>query len=503
MNQQFYCTAKAPLVKTISGPVRGFHYNGLDIFKGIPYGRARRFHAPEPMPAWETALDATSFGCVCPLMEQEKPKGELLVPHRYWVQDEDCLNLNVWTPACDDARRPVLVWLHGGGYFAGSAIEHIAYEGENMARLGDCVVVSINHRLNILGYLDLSDFGDEYINSGNAGGDDIILALRWVHENIAAFGGDPGCVTVFGQSGGGAKVTTLMQSPAADGLFQRGFIMSGVIGDTLADCKGSGRKCVEALMAKLHISTVAELETVSYAHLAAAYKKVSPSLKAEGLNVGTAPHPNDFYLGDPLTNGSGFRPETADIPLLVGTVFSEFQGFTDPLYSMTPEEIFGEEDAIRLRSLFKAAYPHRDSAQLPLVDTIFRAPTIQYIQERAKAGGSVYSYLFEQDFPIDGGHTAWHCADIPFVFHNTCLVPVCAFDGAEALEERIFQAVLSFARTGNPGWIESTAKTENTMLFGTDCHVVSNHDHALIQALQPLTGQIFAAMSKGAGQIQH
>lgn len=503
MNQHFYCTASSPLAETVSGPVRGFHYNGLDIFKGIPYGRARRFHAPEPMPAWESALDATSFGCVCPLMEQEKPKGELLVPRRYWIQDEDCLNLNVWTPACDDARRPVLVWLHGGGYFAGSAIEHIAYEGENMARLGDCVVVSINHRLNILGYFDLSDFGDEYANSGNVGGDDIILALKWVHENIAAFGGDPDCVTVFGQSGGGAKITTLMQSPAADGLFQRGFIMSGVIGDTLADCKGSGRKCAEAVMAELGISTTAELETVPYAHLAAAYNKVSPALKKEGVNVGTVPHPNEFYLGDPLTNGSGFRPETSNIPLLVGTVFSEFQGFSDSLSSMTPEELFGKEAADQLRPLFKAAYPHRDAAQIALVDTVFRAPTIQYIQERAKAGGAIYSYLFEQDFPLEGGRTPWHCADIPFVFHNTSLVPVCDFDGAKELEKTIFQAVLSFARTGNPGWSESTAETENTMLLGTDCHVVPNHDHALIQALQPLTGQIFAAMAKGDAQIQH
>ena len=161
---------------------------------------------------WDGVLDATSYGYVCPLLEMPKPNGEMLVPHRYWLMDEACQNLNIWTPALDDAHRPVLVWLHGGGYFAGSSIEQIAYEGENMARLGDCVVVSINHRLNILGYLDLSDFGAEYANSGNAGGDDIIAALRWVRDNIAAFGGDPGNVTVFGQSGGGAKVSTLLQT---------------------------------------------------------------------------------------------------------------------------------------------------------------------------------------------------------------------------------------------------------------------------------------------------
>lgn len=323
MAHTFSCSADAPLVRTTGGSVRGYRFDGLDIFKGIPYAKARRFHAPEPA-VWDGVLDATSYGYVCPLLEMPKPNGEMLVPHRYWLMNEACQNLNIWTPALDDAHRPVLVWLHGGGYFAGSSIEQIAYEGENMARLGDCVVVSINHRLNILGYLDLSDFGAEYANSGNAGGDDIIAALRWVRDNIAAFGGDPGNVTVFGQSGGGAKVTTLLQTPAADGLFHKGIVMSGVLG-RLADCTVSGRDCAEALMAELGAADIAALETVPYAALAAAYNKVAPALKAAGKNTGCAPHPNAFYLGDPLENA--FRPETARIPLLVGTVFGEFAAF--------------------------------------------------------------------------------------------------------------------------------------------------------------------------------
>ena len=321
MAHTFSCSADAPLVHTTGGSVRGYRFDGLDIFKGIPYAKARRFHAPKPA-VWDGVLDATSYGYVCPLLEMPKPNGEMLVPHRYWLMDEACQNLNIWTPALDDAHRPVLVWLHGGGYFAGSSIEQIAYEGENMARLGDCVVVSINHRLNILGYLDLSDFGAEYANSGNAGGDDIIAALRWVRDNIAAFGGDPGNVTVFGQSGGGAKVTTLLQTPAADGLFHKGIVMSGVLG-RLADCTGSGRDCAEALMAELGAADIAALETIPYAALAAAYNKVAPALKAAGKNTGCAPHA--FYLGDPLENA--FRPETARIPLLVGTVFGEFAAF--------------------------------------------------------------------------------------------------------------------------------------------------------------------------------
>ena len=147
---RFSCSADAPLVHTTGGSVRGYRFDGLDIFKGILYAKARRFHAPEPA-VWDGVLDATSYGYVCPLLEMPKPNGEMLVPHRYWLMDEACQNLNIWTPALDDAHRPVLVWLHGGGYFAGSSIEQIAYEGETWPASGDCVVVSINHRLNILG----------------------------------------------------------------------------------------------------------------------------------------------------------------------------------------------------------------------------------------------------------------------------------------------------------------------------------------------------------------
>lgn len=135
MAHTFSCSADAPLVRTTGGSVRGYRFDGLDIFKGIPYAKARRFHAPEPA-VWDGVLDSTSYGYVCPLLEMPKPNGEMLVPHRYWLMDEACQNLNIWTPALDDAHRPVLVWLHGGGYFAGSSIEQIAYEGENMARLG-------------------------------------------------------------------------------------------------------------------------------------------------------------------------------------------------------------------------------------------------------------------------------------------------------------------------------------------------------------------------------
>lgn len=512
MGYDFRCEKNEPLVQTARGPVRGYHYNGLDIFKGIPYAVARRFHAPEEVPVWEKPLDATNYGFVCPLMKIGKPGGEILTPHRYWVQDENCQNLNVWTPACDNGRRPVMVWLHGGGYTDGSSIEQVAYEGENMAKYGDCVVVSVNHRLNVIGYLDLSDYGEEYENSGNAGGDDIIAALKWVQKNIAAFGGDPDNVTVFGQSGGGAKVTTLLQSPEADGLYHRGINMSGIIGPILADSTGSGRDIVEALLQELALAGVKELEEVPYSELAAAYLKVSPGLRAQGKYVGGTPKPNAHYAGDPLF--VGFRRETLSIPVMAGTVFAEFNSFLglgDRNPSMTEEDkkqvirrMLGEKtDA--LVELFADAYPERDVMDLLAVDSVFRMPAIRYIQKRAEQGGRIYSYLFNQDFPYEGGKAPWHCSDIAFAFHNTDLIPVAQIPGVtEKLEQEIFGAWMRFARTGEPGWESSTPDREATMLFGADSHVVYNHDHQLIREIAPVMGALILKLfSQSADTVQH
>lgn len=506
------------VVETDKGKVKGYAYNGLQIFKGIPYAKARRFHAPEPVDAWEGVMDATSYGYVCPLLELGKPNGEVMVPHRYWVMDEDCQNLNIWTPGCDGARRPVLVWLHGGGYEAGSSIEQIAYEGENMSRLGDVVMVSINHRLNVLGYCDLSDFGEEYANSGNAGTDDIIASLEWVQRNIASFGGDPDNVTVFGQSGGGAKVTTLLQTPAADGLFAKGINMSGVIGDVLGDSKGSGKELVLAMMEGLGISSVQELETVPYAQLAESYKHARDVLAPQGKYVGGTPHPNAYYAGEPLANG--FRKESSQVPLMVGSVFGEFAGFMPPMFDrgkMTMEEgaqaiadTLGKEAAGELLPLFERAYPSRNPVDLLQLDYIFRLPEIAYINKRSALNDCTWSYLFEQDFRIDGGRVAWHCCDIPYFFHNVELVPNTWMPGAEKLEEEIFGSVLAFARTGNPNhaaipkWEPSAPGQEHTILFSENTRVATNHDKELIPLVAKYVAPLFQkGMDSGETHIQH
>lgn len=517
MEDQFLYGAHDTIVDTTQGKIRGYQYRGIQIFKGIPYADAERFHRPHKVEPWEGVLDATSYGYVCPLMSIDKPRGELQVPHRYWPMDEHCQNLNIWTPCCDDKKRPVMFWIHGGGYFAGSSIEQVAYEGENMCIEGDVVVVSINHRLNILGYMDLSDFGEEYENSGNAGGDDIIAALLWVHDNIARFGGDPDNVILFGQSGGGCKITTLLQSPEADGLYAKAFNMSGIVGSMMEDCVGSGKDLVLAMMKELGVSDVKEFGRVPYANYVAAYQKVSPALKKEGKYIGGIPQRNSHYIGDPMY--VGFRKETSKIPMLIGSVFAEFTGFALSQYdkkSMSEEEqisvvkrLVGDEGAEELLKEFRKVYPYRAPMDALNVDFIFRAPAIAYLKKRTALNDCTYSYLFDLDQPINGGNVPWHCSDIPYVFHNTCLVPSTQNPGVTGrLEKEIFDSVMAFARTGKPcnpsvpEWKNSRPDAEFTMIFDEHTHTGENFDHTLIEKAQKIIAPHLQEIMQDA-QIQH
>ena len=506
------------LLQTTKGYVKGYTFKGIHVFKGIPYAKARRFHAPEPVETWEGVLDATSYGYVCPLLQKEKPQGELKIPHRYWLEDENCQNLNIWTPGCDGEKRPVFVWLHGGGFESGSSVEEVAYDGANLSKYGDAVVISLNHRLNVLGFFDLSDFGEEYKNSGNAGMDDIIAALKWIRENVALFGGDPDNVTLFGQSGGGAKITTLLQMPAADCLYAKGICMSGMLENGMQDCKGSGKELAQAVMKELEIEDVKELEKIPYKRLAQAFLKVRPSFQKSGGYIAGNPLPNEFYAGNPLHHG--FRTETSGVPLLVGTVFAEFAGFMrsldrenyiseDAQYSAVTKEL-GEEAVQKLKPLFTKAYPQRPFSDILSLDYLFRYPTQEYIQKRGALNKATYAYLFDYDFPVEGGTAAWHCADIPFVFHNVNLVEYAPDESALKLEEIIFHCVMAFARTGNPNveglpdWKPSTASEEFTMIFGEQVRTAVNHDRELIPVFRNYMSKRFEKMKEeNRDQLQH
>lgn len=518
MEQNFRYDRDVACVETDRGYVRGFELDGIDIFKGIPYGKARRFHAPEKPDPWTETFDATNYSYVCPLLRIDKPNGELLVPHRMWPMDEDCLNLNVWTPGCDDKKRPVIFWIHGGGYFGGSSIEQVAYDGRAMAENGDVVVVSVNHRLNILGYLDVSSFGAEYKNSGNNGNADLVLALQWVRDNIASFGGDPDNVTLFGQSGGGCKITNLLQTPAADGLYHKVVLMSGIFGpNMLHDSRGSQKEIVQAVMKRLKIRKIKDLETVSYAHMASAYNAMSPLAARMGRCIGGTPVKNDWYLGDPMENG--FRQETINVPMLTGSVFAEFAAFLpqDEGKRHLPEKeqeqlvinAIGKEGADVLLPLFKAAYPERPLVDVLSVDYNARLPLIEYVKKRAAAGGKVWTYLFNLDQPVDGGKAPWHCADIPFFFHNTHLVPSTQEKGVtERVESQMFGALMAFARKGDPNheglptWDPATSDTGHTMIFDKEPRVKVNFDHELVQKAQQYVAPYAAKVAENM-KIQH
>jgi para-nitrobenzyl esterase len=223
------------IVSTEQGKVRGYIHNGTYTYKGIPYAQAKRFQAPTKPASWDGVRSSLTYGPVCPLVTpttQVNDETEFPFHHDWGYPNEDCLRLNIWTQGVNDGKkRPVMFWIHGGGYTAGSSQELPSYDGENISRKGDVVLVSINHRLNILGFLDLSEFGDKYKASANVGMIDIVAALEWVKANIANFGGDPNNVTIFGQSGGGGKVTTLMNAPSAKGLFHKAIVQSGVWAD--------------------------------------------------------------------------------------------------------------------------------------------------------------------------------------------------------------------------------------------------------------------------------
>lgn len=495
MARKFICTKTEPVVETKAGKLRGFILDGTYTFHGVKYADAKRFQQPEPVKPWKGVKNALAYGYVCPMLRQDEPSNELMVPHRYWPLDENCQYLNIWTQSIDPAaKKPVLVWLHGGGFAAGSSIEHVAYEGENMSKYGDVVVVSINHRLNILGYLDLSPFGEKYANSGNAGSADMVAALQWIHDNIENFGGDPENVTLFGQSGGGMKVWTLMQTPAADGLFHKGVVQSGCIDSVLDLTKSDGTAIVTALMKELDTEDVETLESVPYAQLAEAYNKVMPEVAKTGAYVGGNPMPNDWYLGDPCA--AGFTEHAKTIPVMVGTVLGEFSfmpAFSEEekadtaLIEAKLQKMYGARTE-ELKALFKKAYPDKDISDLLLVDTIFRAPSIDFIRKKAQHPESgTYSYLFSYTFPYDGGHIAWHCSEIPFVFHNTSLVAAFNEEGVtDLLEKQMCDAWLNFARTGKPAsedlpeWPACTPDDEATMIFDKHCEVRHNYDHELV-----------------------
>ena len=472
----------APVATTTAGKVRGYVDQNINVFKGIPYGgdtAKRRFQAPVPPDPWDGVRDATAFGPIAPQLTARR--GLTTTPEGSMVS-EDCLRLNVWTPALRDGhRRPVLVYFHGGAYNNGSVNENL-YDGVHLCRRDDVVVVTVNHRLNGFGFLYLAELGGpEFADSGNAGMLDLVLALRWVHDNIAEFGGDPGCVTIFGQSGGGAKCATLMAMPAAHGLFHRVWTMSGqqLFGRTRKGATESARAVLKAL--DLTPERIGEIKTLPMDRLQAAMRGGTWTPVVDG---GALPR-------DPFTPDA--PPLSADIPMVLGNTHDETRnliGAANPaLFALTWEtlpgaiaqnvhQFIGDLAPEKIVAEYRQLYP----AYTPS-DVFFAASTaarswkgmVTESERRAQQGGAAtFVYYVNWPSPADGGKwKAPHMIDIPLVFDNIAESNYTASGGAAArlLADRMSEALLAFARTGNPNtpslptWPRFDVTKRPTMIF--------------------------------------
>ena len=425
-------SAKATTVQTVSGAVAGYVEDGVFIYKGIPYAKAERFlPAVDPDP-WEGVRASRAYGPTCPQGKRSGWYDDNQAFAMHWddgFPDEDCLRVNVWTAGIGDGgKRPVMVWLHGGGFSAGSGQELISYDGANLARSHGVVVVTLNHRLNVLGFLDLSGFGARYASSGNLGMTDIVKALEWVRDNIAAFGGDPDNVTIFGQSGGGGKVCTLLAMPSAKGLFGKAAVESGSILEAMPQ-KWS-RRIGAATVRRLGInpSRIDDIQKVPYATLLSAYDAAVAEVRAEAEQDGELPVNllNQLIFGTrPVVDGEVLPEQpgspasmalSKDIPVIVGTTYHEFT---------------------------------RDRE-----DPIFKPLAVQQAADRTSAGcAPVYLYQFIWESPVlDGALGSTHCIEIPFVFDNVALHRTFTGGGADAiaLGHRISRLWTNFAKTGVP-----------------------------------------------------
>ncbi|MEQ1605402.1 MAG: carboxylesterase/lipase family protein [Pyrinomonadaceae bacterium] len=478
-----YPQTAAPLAATKYGRVRGYMDQNINVFKGIRYGAdtsARRFMAPLPPDKWNDIKEAVEYG---PSSPQSGRGGD--------KQSEDCLFLNVFTPSLrDGGKRPVMFYIHGGAYSGGSGSSPL-YDGVNLCKRGDVVVVSINHRLNAFGYLYLARFGGvEFADSGNAGQLDIILALQWVKENIAEFGGDPNRVMVFGQSGGGAKIATMMAMPSAKGLFHRAATMSGQQVTACGTLNGTLRAKAILDALKLTPQNTHEIRTMPFQRIVEVLNTKDPVLPFGGVNFAPAldernllRHP--FYPDSPAQSNK--------IPMIIGNTHDEtraFLGGDESNFTVTWEQLPDKlipnmrvdiQPEVVIKK-YRKLYP-----KLTASDLLFKITTasrswrgaIIEAEERAKSGFPAYAYQLDWVSPREGGKFgAPHGAEIQLVFDNI-KKPGATAIGPEAqpMADTMSETFIQFARTGNPNnkkipaWKPYTMARRETMIFDIPTHL--------------------------------
>lgn len=470
-------------VSTDSGLIRGAHQDGVYRYLGVPYAHAnKRFMDAEPIKPWKGVFTANAYG-------PTSPQGSMLgmsAATDTKGTSNDCQNLNVWTPKVSKQNDlPVMVWLHGGGFSTGSANER-SYDGANLSRSHNVVVVSVNHRLNVFGHLDLSSYGEEYRDSGNVGLTDIIMALQWIKANIGAFGGDPNNVTLFGQSGGGAKALALMTSPQAKGLFNKAIVESGAtetMGVSFATQEQS-QSLTKHLLDQLGIDTnhIGDLQNVSVDKL----QEASTQALQETANEYHIPAPlgggyqmewgpvvdGDVLPSNPVTDDA-FAEAGKNVTLLIGSNLNEWTGMSAP--TTVPDGT----DRQALAAALQEAYPDKRGLKASRVDTLIRLPMLKIMSHKAdQHGASVYSYVFTHSSGVAG---SYHGSEIPYVFDNV----------SGKLADHISQAWVSFAKTGRPSsdglpqWKPYTRENGATMILDDHSKLVHHHDRELMRLLSP------------------
>jgi para-nitrobenzyl esterase len=503
-------TPRTAAANTQYGKVRGFLDGGVFTFKGIPYGQdtsgENRWLPAKPPTPWKDEYPALIYGANCPqnLHPWTAIEQTFIQDWDDGYQNEDMLKLNVWTPSLT-GKRAVMVYFHGGGYSFGSSYELPSQEGAQMARYHDVVSVTVNHRLNILGFFDVSEIGGSaYEDSVNVGMTDLVASLQWVRDNIANFGGDPDRVMIYGQSGGGSKVTTLMGMPSATGLFHRASVQSGGGGNT--PTKEQQREVARQMMKDLGLppNDIASLQKMEWSKLVAAgnaaIAKINPPIRGMGGPFAPGPPRAGWSpcLDGKIINVRSFfdgAPEISkNVPMLLGSVSEEGNQMhsrpTEEEWHASLVKAYGEDKATALVAGLKKAHPEKSIRTLSYMcsgtfglnslamrNNIVKMAKLKYEQKAAPA----YAYYFTWQSPMLEDAGAWHTAELQFCFDNTkrCEQGTGNTPEAQALAKKMAAAWANFAAAGNPSqpgltWTPTDPDSNKTMVWDNECRTVDD-----------------------------
>jgi len=503
-------TPPSAVAKTQYGKVRGFLVDGVLTFKGVPYGQTtageNRWLPAKPPAPWKDEYPALVYGANCPqtLHPWTSIEQTFLFDWDDGWQSEDMLKLNIWTPSLS-GKRPVMFYMHGGGFSFGSSYELPSHDGAQMARHHDIVQVSVNHRLNILGFFDVAEIGGAaYEDSVNVGMTDLVAALQWVRDNIQNFGGDPDRVMIYGQSGGGSKVTTLMGMPSASGLFHRASAQSGGGGNI--PTRDQQKELSRLVMKDLGLASndIQSLQKMEWSKLMAAGNAAAGKINPPGAPMGPGAPGKPRVGWSPCVDGKVINmrsffdaaPEVSkNVPMLIGSVSEEGNQMssrpTEQEWHANLAKTYGEEKATAIVATLKKAYPEKKIQTLSYMcsgrpglnglsmrNNVVKMAKLKHDLNAAPA----YAYYFTWQSPmLDGVPGAWHTAELQFCFDNTkrCEQGTGNTPEAQALAKKMASSWAAFAATGKPSiagipWEPTDPETNNTMVWDNNCRMLND-----------------------------